>query len=295
MQKRRTLGRGLASLIPDARPGDGDAGPRAALAGGAVVHIPIDEIKVNPFQPRRYFAAEGMAELTASVKEKGVIQPILLRPVDGGYEIVAGERRYRAACKANLRTVPSIVRRMGRTESLELALIENLQREDLNPVEEAEAYKQLIDDVGYTQEELSRKVGKDRSTVANMLRLLKLPEEVLDGLGRGAISMGHGRALLGLGDGDVLLSVYARVVADGLSVRQTEEEVRRATEGRKTRKTVKVLPTPLVDVQDKLARHLGTRVMLKPRARGGGGKIVLEYYSSQDLERLLGRLESPII
>lgn len=295
MQKRRTLGRGLASLIPDARPGDIEGGPRAALAGGAVVHIPIDEIKVNPFQPRRYFAAEGMEELTASIKEKGVIQPILLRPIEGGYEIVAGERRYRAACKANLRTVPSIVRRMGRTESLELALIENLQREDLNPVEEAEAYKQLIDDVGYTQEELSRKVGKDRSTVANMLRLLRLPEEVLDGLSRGAISMGHGRALLGLGDRDVLLSVYARVVAEGLSVRQTEEEVRRATEGRKTRKTIKELPAPLVDVQDKLARHLGTRVMVKPRARGTGGKIVLEYYSAQDLDRLLGRLESPLI
>lgn len=295
MSRSRTLGRGLASLIPDAAGAEMEGGPRAALAGGAVVHIPIDEIKVNPFQPRRYFAEEPLAELIASIKEKGVIQPILLRPIDGGYEIVAGERRYRSACKAGLRTIPSIVRRMGRTESLELALIENLQREDLNPVEEAEAYKQLIDDVGYTQEELARKVGKDRSTVANMLRLLKLPEEVLDGLTRGAITMGHGRALLGLKEVDAINALFARVVNEHLSVRQTEEEVRRLTEGRKTRKTIKELPEPLVNVQDRLARHLGTRVQVKPRARGGGGKIVLEYYNGQDLDRLLGRLESPLL
>ena len=296
MQNRsRTLGRGLASLIPDSGFGEMDAGPRAALAGGAVVHIPIDEIKVNPFQPRRYFAEAPLEELVASIKEKGVIQPILLRPVDGGYEIVAGERRYRAGCRAGLRTIPSIVRRMNATESLELALIENLQREDLNPVEEAEAYKQLIDDVGYTQEELSRKVGKDRSTVANMLRLLKLPDVILDGMSRAAITMGHGRALLGLPNEDAIVALYARVVNDGLSVRQTEEEVRRAQEGRKTRKTIKELPSPLMDVQDRLVRHLGTRVHIKPRARGGGGKVVLEYYSSQDLDRLLGRLEpSPL-
>jgi ParB family chromosome partitioning protein len=184
---------------------------------------------------------------------------------------------------------------MGNTESLELALIENLQREDLNPVEEAEAYKQLIDDVGYTQEELSRKVGKDRSTVANMLRLLKLPEEVLDGLSRTALTMGHGRALLGLKNEDLILGLYVRVVNESLSVRQTEEEVRRLQEGRKTRRTIKELPEPLVTVQDRLARHLGTRVQLKPRARGDGGKIVLEYYTSQDLDRLLGRLESPLL
>lgn len=295
MNKRRTLGRGLAALIPDAAGHEMEGGPRAALAGGAVVHIPIDEIRANPFQPRRYFAEAPLAELVASIKEKGVIQPVLLRPVDGGYEIVAGERRYRASCMAGLRTIPSIVRRMGNTESLELALIENLQREDLNPVEEAEAYKQLIDDVGYTQEELSRKVGKDRSTVANMLRLLKLPEQVLDGLSRAALTMGHGRALLGLKNEDFILGLYVRVVNESLSVRQTEEEVRRLQEGRKTRRTIKELPEPLVTVQDRLARHLGTRVQVKPRARGDGGKIVLEYYTAQDLERLLGRFESPLL
>ncbi|MCO4768395.1 MAG: ParB/RepB/Spo0J family partition protein [Deltaproteobacteria bacterium] len=295
MNKRRTLGRGLASLIPDAAGAEMEGGPRAALAAGAVVHIPIDEIRANPFQPRRHFAEEPLAELVASIKEKGVIQPILLRPVDGGYEIVAGERRYRASCKAGLRTIPSIVRRMGTTESLELALIENLQREDLNAVEEAEAYKQLIEDVGYTQEELAGKVGKDRSTVANMLRLLKLPEVALDGLVRGALTMGHGRALLGLKDEELILGLYARVVNESLSVRQTEEEVRQLQEGRRTRKTIKELPDGLVNVQDRLARHLGTRVQVKPRARGGGGKIVLDYYNSQDLDRLLGRLESPLL
>ena len=228
MSKRRTLGRGLASLIPDAAGNEMEGGPRAALAAGAVVHIPIDEVRANPFQPRRYFAEEPLEELIASIKEKGVIQPILLRPVDGGYEIVAGERRYRASCAAGLRTIPSIVRRMGSTESLELALIENLQREDLNPVEEAEAYKQLIEDVGYTQEELARKVGKDRSTVANMLRLLKLPEQVLDGLVRGALTMGHGRALLGL-------KLAAVVVLAGLGHRQRHRLASEADLGGRTR------------------------------------------------------------
>ena len=196
MKGRNTLGRGLASLIPEAR--EELDSPRAALASGAVVQIPIDEVKANPMQPRRRFNAETLAELTASIHEQGIIQPILLRPKDGTYEIVAGERRYRAACKAGLRTVPAIIRRVDRAESLEIALIENIMREDLNPVDEAAAYRDLIEEFGYTQEELSRRVGKDRSTISNQLRLLKLPEEILDALSRGAVTMGHGRALLGL-------------------------------------------------------------------------------------------------
>jgi ParB family transcriptional regulator, chromosome partitioning protein len=290
MQKRSTLGRGLASLIPDARGIDIDS-PRAALAAGAVVQIPIEEITANAMQPRRHFEEGPLAELSASIREQGVIQPILLRPVDGGYEIVAGERRYRASCQAGLRSVPAIIRRMDQAESLEIALIENLQREDLNPVDEAEAYRALIEQFEYTQEELSRRVGKDRSTISNTLRLLKLPDEILDALQRGAVSMGHGRALLSLQDADLILDVFATVVQEHLSVRATEELVRRTLKGSKARAKRGELDAPMVDLQDRLARHLGTRVLLRPRARGEGGKIVLEYYNATDLDRLIERIE----
>lgn len=294
MQKRNTLGRGLASLIPEAsKPSDAES-PRAALAAGAVVQIPIEEITANPMQPRRYFDDAALAELAESIEEQGVIQPILLRPIEGGYQIVAGERRYRASCKAGLRSVPAIIRRLDQAQTLEIALIENIQREDLNPVEEAEAYRSLIDQFGYTQEALARRVGKDRSTVSNTLRLLKLSPEVLDALSRGAISMGHGRALLGLKDADTVRDVFTKVVSEGLSVRQTEEEVRRATSERPKRRATKELPDTMVTLQDRLARHLGTRVKLRPRARGEGGKIVLEYYTQQDLDRLIERIEGEV-
>lgn len=293
MQKRSTLGRGLASLIPEARALDVDS-PRAALASGAVVQIPIDEVTANPMQPRRHFEEAPLAELTASIREQGVIQPILLRPVDGGYQIVAGERRFRAACQAGLRTVPAIIRRMDQAEALEIALIENLQREDLNPVEEAEAYRALMEQFDYTQEELSRRVGKDRSTISNMLRLLKLPDEILDALARGVVTMGHGRALLGLQDDDTMREVFGKVVADGLSVRATEELVRKTTNGARSRARTPELDTPMVDLQDRLARHLGTRVLMRPRARGEGGKIVVEYYNQGDLDRLIERIEGPV-
>jgi ParB family chromosome partitioning protein len=294
-QKRKTLGRGLASLIPEAARVDSES-PRAALASAAVVQIPVEEIRANPLQPRRHFDAAAIEELASSIREQGVIQPLLLRPVESGYEIVAGERRYRAASIAGLRTLPALVRRMDDSESLEIALIENIQREDLNIVEEAEAYRDLMEQFGYSHEELSRRVGKDRSTISNTLRLLKLPDEVLDAMSRGAIAMGHGRALLGLTDKgeDLLLDVLAQVLASSLSVRQTEELVRRTKAGKATRNTVKELPSALEDLQDRLARHLGTRVKVKPRARGEGGKIVLEYYTRQELDRLIERIEGEL-
>ena len=294
-QKRKTLGRGLASLIPEAARVDTES-PRAALASAAVVQIPLEEIRANPLQPRRHFDAAAIEELASSIREQGVIQPLLLRPVESGYEIVAGERRFRAASAAGLRTLPALVRRMDDSESLEIALIENIQREDLNSVEEAEAYRDLMEQFGYSHEELSRRVGKDRSTISNTLRLLKLPDEALDAMSRGAIAMGHGRALLGLADQgeDPLLDVLTQVLASSLSVRQTEDLVRRTKAGKATRKTVKELPSALEDLQDRLARHLGTRVKVKPRARGEGGKIVLEYYTRQELDRLIERIEGEL-
>jgi len=294
-QKRKTLGRGLASLIPEAARTETES-PRAALASAAVVQIPLEEIRANPLQPRRTFEAAAIEELAASIREQGVIQPLLLRPVESGYEIVAGERRFRAAGRAGLRTLPALVRRMDDSESLEIALIENIQREDLNVVEEAEAYRDLMEQFGYSQEEVSRRVGKDRSTVSNTLRLLNLPDEVLDAMSRGAIAMGHGRALLGLADQgeDSMLEVLALVIGGSMSVRQTEELVRRTKAGKTTRKTIKELPPALGDLQDRLARHLGTRVKVKPRARGEGGKIVLEYYTRQELDRLIERIEGEL-
>jgi ParB family chromosome partitioning protein len=293
--QRKTLGRGLASLIPEAARAPHES-PRAALASAAVVQIPLDEITANPLQPRRIFDEAAIDELAASIREQGVIQPLLLRPVASGYQIVVGERRFRAARKAGIRTVPAMVRRMDDSETLEIALIENIQREDLNIVEEAEAYRDLQDQFGYSQEELSRRVGKDRSTVSNTLRLLKLPDEVLDAMNRGAIAMGHGRAMLGLADAgeDSMLEVLGQVIGASMSVRQTEELVRRTKAGRTTRKTIKELPPALGDLQDRLARHLGTRVKVKPRARGEGGKIVLEYYTRQELDRLIERIEGEL-
>lgn len=292
--RRAGLGRGLATLIPEAARVDPD-GPRAAFAGAAVLQIPVDEITANPDQPRRRFTELALSELTASVKEKGVLSPILVRPLGQGYEIVAGERRYRAAIRAGLRTIPAVVREMDTKESLEIALIENLQREDLNPIEAAEAYQRLVDDFGYNQEALARRLGKDRSSVSNVLRLLKLPEVVRQALSDGTISMGHGRALLGLSEPERIEEVFRVVVGGSLSVRQTEDLVRQQQSEKKVRRTAKDLATPFLDVQDRLARHFGTRVRLKPRASGDGGKIVIEYYSQRDLDRLIDRIETPTL
>ncbi len=287
--RKSGLGRGLSALIPEA----GDFGPRAGL-GLSVLQIPLDEIVANPDQPRRTFAEGAMLELVASVQEKGVLAPILVRPVSGGYEIVAGERRFRAAARAGLRTIPAISKDLDRKESLEIALIENLQRADLNPIEEAEAYQQLMAEFGYTQEVLSRKVGKDRSSISNSLRLLRLPAEVRHSLVDGVLSMGHGRALLGAADPGTLLAIHRQVVAGHLNVRQTEDLVQRAASGKKGRRKAD-LPLPLMDVQERLARHFGTRVRIKARSGGDGGRIVIEYFSPQELNRLIERIETPAL
>lgn len=292
--RRTGLGRGLATLIPEAARVDLD-GPRAAFAGAAILQVPLDEITANPEQPRRRFTEHALSELCESIREKGVLSPILLRPVPTGYEIVAGERRFRAATRAGLRTIPAVVREMDKKESLEIALIENLQREDLNPIEAAEAYQRLIDEFAYTQDALAKRLGKDRSSVSNTLRLLKLPPEVRDTLNDGTLSMGHGRALLGLSDTHQLLEIHRLVLSGHLNVRQTEDLVRQAQTERKPRRSSKDLSVAAQDLQDRLARHFGTRVRLKPRVRGDGGKIVIEYYSPRELDRLIERIEHPIL
>jgi ParB family chromosome partitioning protein len=263
-KKPSGLGRGLEALLPK--------------GGGGVVRLPLSAIRPNPRQPRRRFPEEGLEELAASIREKGLLQPLLVRPKGEGYELVAGERRFRAAQLAGLEEVPVLVRDLTDQEALELALVENLQREDLSPVEEARGYQALLA-MGLTQEEVARKVGKARSTVANALRLLQLPEEVLAALDEGRISAGHARALLMLAPEDRLWGLR-EILEKGLSVRQAEALPERLTRERRAPKE----PSPL---SLELSRHLGLPVKV---VGGKRGRVVIQYRSLEELQALLERL-----
>jgi len=290
MSSRQALGRGLESLIPvqgdlEENSGSSSASPRQDL--------PIDVIAPNPFQPRKEFQPQELEELAASIREKGVVQPIIVRPRPGGtYELVAGERRLRASKLAGLAQIPVIIRDIDDLESLELALIENIQRADLNPVEEARAYQQLLSQFQLSQEEMARKVGKDRSSVANTLRLLKLPPTVLEMVGNGRLSEGHGRAILSVENEDAMLSLAEKIQRDGLSVREAEK----LAQGIKP-KVSKPKSAAKVDIKDPHARHLeeelrrkmGTHVRVVPRT-AQKGKIEIEYYSLEDLDRIVSLL-----
>ncbi len=271
MGKRKGLGRGLEALLPDL----------ALEAREGVREIPVDEIRPRPGQPRRTFREESLQELAASMREHGVVQPLIVRKVaGGGYELVAGERRWRAARLAGMKTVPAIVRPLSDAQALEVSLIENLQREDLNPLEEAEAYRQLMEIVGLTQEQLAERVGKSRSHIANMLRLLSLPDEVKEYVSRGTLSMGHARALLSLPSAAAQIALARKVARQGLSVRQVEAAVK----GRGRRPSRSEEPE-LRHIEDRLRMALGTQVrVVQGRKRG---KIEIMYYSPEDLERLL--------
>ena len=273
------LGRGLASLIPQ-RP--------TAIA--APSEIPIDRIRRNPYQPRQRFDEAELEQLAASIRDHGVIQPILVTETLDGYQLVAGERRVRAAELAGLERIPAVVRQIAPRDQLELALVENLQREDLDPIEQAHAYRQLIDEFSFTQEELAARVTKARSTVANTLRLLELELAVQDAIASGLISEGHGRALGGL-TGTSQLHLLELVLARDLSVRQTEELARRL-KGVDARGAVPVAERPvdpdLERVEDELRQALGTKVSVARSRRGG--RIVIEYYSDEELARLYERL-----
>jgi len=271
------LGRGMGSLIPGASPAE----------RRGVVQLGIEEIIADKHQPRRHFADAQLDELAASIKAKGVLLPVLVRRGESGqgYVIIAGERRWRAAQRAGLRELPALVREVSESEAFELALIENIQREDLNPVEEAEAYQRLVSDHGLTQEQLAERVGKDRSTVANSLRLLRLPEKIKRAIVEGTLSMGHARALLGIAEEADLAKAAERVIAEGLSVRGAEQLVQRIKSkhgGKKERGETSVQVRHIVE---KLQRKLGSKVELKDR--GGKGELVVRYDSHADLERIL--------
>ncbi|MBI5477872.1 MAG: ParB/RepB/Spo0J family partition protein [Deltaproteobacteria bacterium] len=289
--RRRALGRGLAALIPGAA---APPPPPVAGLGRDYFLCPIEDVARAPAQPRQTFDEGSLGELAASIREQGVIQPLIVRQRDGGgYLIIAGERRWRAAQRAGLRQIPVIVKEATPAQSFELALVENLQRDDLNPIEEAEAYRRLSEEFGYTQEQLAQRVGKERSSVTNSLRLLKLPEAVRGMCASGQLSMGHARALLGGESEAAILRLARAVVARGLSVRQTEEAVRRqrAGDGRRKAKGGKG-PEPSASVRDlesRLRRALGTRVKVVQRS-AQAGHLQIDYASLDELDRLLERL-----
>jgi len=281
-ERTPSLGRGLSSLIPQRHAGQ-----------AGVLEIPTGRIRANPYQPRRTWDAEELASLTASVLEHGIIQPILVTEVVDGYQLVAGERRLRAAIAAGLERIPAVVRQLADRDQLELALVENLQRSDLDPVESALAYRQLIDEFGLTQDEIADRLGRARSTIANTLRLLDLADSIRAAIVDRRLTEGHGRALGGLSV-DVQARVLDSVVSQGLSVRQTEELVRRMREPRPvaTARPERPSDPDLERVEEDLRRSLGTKVRLA-RSRKGG-RIVIEYYSDEELGRLYERLTGGI-
>ncbi|HQA60644.1 MAG: ParB/RepB/Spo0J family partition protein [Tepidanaerobacteraceae bacterium] len=273
---KRGLGRGLEALIPIVEKDEEN-----------VQEIDIKKIVANEKQPRRGFDESKLEELADSMKQHGVLQPVILRKKGNKYELVAGERRWRAAAKAGIEKIPAIVRELNDSDVMEIALIENLQREDLNPIEEAMAYKSLMDDFGLTQEELSKRVGKSRSQIANTVRLLNLDKEIQDLVYENKLTAGHARALLSIQDSKERLKLANMISKEALSVRQTEQLVKKLVDERskaKKHKPKEINPV-IIDVTERLQRTLGTRVKIKGNEKRG--KIEIEFYSSEELERIL--------
>ena len=286
MSKRGGLGRGLSALIPGA--------PEAGEASTGLLEVPANAIAPNPKQPRSRFDDETLAELAASIREVGILQPIVVRRTGQGYEVVTGERRLRAAKLAGLATVPVVLRDSDDSNLLREALIENIHREDLNPIELGEAFRQLLDELGLKQEELADRVGVSRSHIANTIRLLALPFDVQQLLTDEKISAGHARALLALGDADAITSLSLRVAAEDLSVRETEEIVRRFIEGptEPSPKSKPKEPDPgdanLAEVEEILSEQLATRVVIRMGRRRG--QVVIDFGSADDLERIVSEI-----
>jgi ParB family chromosome partitioning protein len=290
-KQQHGLGRGLGALIPDTIPGIQEIGTGQNVS----ITIPIGKIRANPKQPRKEFSQESLDELADSIRQHGVIQPILIEETaPDGYMIVAGERRWRAAQIAGLREIPVLIKSFTDQQRLEISLIENIQREDLNPVEEAHAYRNLMEITGLAQEEVARRVGKNRSTVANALRLLKLPDEMLIALRDGSLTAGHARAVLAVVNPADQSVLFNRVRADGLSVRQAEEMSKqlnsglraKASGGAKPDHSAPALRPELREIQQRLIDALGTKVTVS--GDGKKGRVIVEYYSPDDLDRLLG-------
>ncbi len=275
----RRLGKGLAQIIETSMP-----------AAESLVMLRTEQIRPCRYQPRQDMKPGALEELKASIKRRGIIQPVVVRPIAHGiYELVAGERRWKAAQQLGLAEIPAIIKALTDQETLECSIIENLQREELNPIEAARAFARLLEEFHYTQEQLAESVGKDRSSIANALRLLKLPEEIQQALRDGAISAGHAKALLGVEPAVKQLDVFRQAVAQHLSVRQLEELTAR-WQPRSARRR-KALDPQAKALESELRQWLGTKVLFAPRKRGG--RIVIEYFSSEDLARILQALGLP--
>jgi ParB family chromosome partitioning protein len=283
MSKKMALGRGLSALVPEDERGTNEE----------LREIDIDLIEPNKEQPRTRFDEERLGELTQSIKENGIIQPIILRRnKNNKYEIVAGERRWRAAQKAGFKKIPAVIREVSDEKLLELALIENIQRHELNSMEEARAYQKLIKTLGLTQEMVANRVGKDRVLIANYLRMLRLPEDIQKLVEEEKITVGHARALLGVDDQAAQRRVARSIMEMSLSVRETERTIKRVAAGESVEKTIskerksKALDANVRAAEEKLRRRFGTKVKIAPDGRGTGGKIEFEYYSEADLDRI---------
>lgn len=284
MNKNRGLGKGLGALLPDL--------DESNLT--AQTEVSINLITPNPYQPRKEFSDEKLTELADSIKIHGIIQPLLVREIDGKYQLIAGERRLRAAKLAGLTEVPVVIKEMSEQAMMEIALVENLQRENLNPIEEAEAFRRLMNEFHLTQDDIAKKVGKSRPAIANTLRLLNLPKEVQLDLSNGTLTMGHARALLGLKTPEEQKNIWNQIQLQSLSVRETEELIRKLNEpptvSRETKKMLNNYEKDpnLLEMEDELQHVLGTKVIIKQS--GAGGKIEIEYYSSEEFERICDKI-----
>lgn len=273
--KQRGLGKGLGAFFTAAAPGENE--PK--------VEILTSELVPNPHQPRKLFDNDKLDELVESIKRHGIIQPLVVRKIDAGYEIVAGERRWRAAQKAMLEKVPVVIRNYTDEQIMEIALVENIQRHDLNPIEEAQAFRNMMEALDLTQEEVAQKIGRSRSAVANVLRLLNLPAEVQEHVSRGTLNMGQARPLLGLSNEKQQITVAEKIIANNMSAREVEAYIKNFGKHKKQENKTFVKDIYLDDLQDKLALSLGTQVQIKKN--GQKGKITIDFYSESDLERLL--------
>lgn len=279
--QKKGLGRGLSALISSA------AEPRAEATGERRDYlVDVDRITPSPFQPRRAFDEAKIEELATSIRNQGIVQPLVVRPKGDQFELIAGERRWRGAMRAGLKQVPVVVREASDHEALQLALVENLQREDLNPIEEASGYRRLQEEFRWSQDEVAEKIGKSRPAIANALRLLSLPPEVQQEVVAANLAAGQARALLGLHTEALIVSACREVIAKGLSTRDTEKLVRHLTTGRRRRRQA-IIDPDLRAVVENMQRVLGTRVRLLPRVRSTKGKIEIEYYSAADLDRIV--------
>lgn len=287
--KNNVLGRGISALISETAPIEEPREKVAADPENMVQYIDINDIRPNRNQPRKNFDSEGIRDLASSIKEHGIIQPLIVRSNDSGYELVAGERRWRAAREAELDKVPCIVRDFSDEENALIAIIENMQREDLDPIEEAEGLETMMKEYGLTQEEVSKSVGKSRPYITNSLRLLKLPQDIQEKISEGAISAGHARALLSVKNRTTQEQICQRIIKEGLSVRETEKLVKDG--GKVRKKPSKNRKDPdIVAVEEKLKEIYGTRVAITTNGRKGA--VEISYYGREDLNRIIEILES---